>query len=59
MTRQPERNETNAARQARLRERRKAKGVQAGIYLAVTGSGGQPGTPGRGTLAWNSREAVT
>ena len=28
MTRQPERNETNAARQARLRERRKAKGFR-------------------------------
>ena len=28
MTRQPERNETNAARQARLRERRKAQGFK-------------------------------
>ncbi len=35
MTRQPERNETNAARQARLRERRKAQGFKrVSIWLS-------------------------
>ncbi len=36
--RKPENNETNAARQ------------QARLFVAVTGTGGQPGTPWRGTV---------
>ncbi len=58
MTRQPERNETNAARQARLRERRKAKGFRrVSLWLSpeqvdtLETLGGEPWL-GRTVKAW-------